>query len=406
MIIAIIFLLLVSLFFSGSETALTATNKVRLQAKANDGDKKSEKLLQLVSTPSEFITAILIGNNVANILLPTLVTMMAIDYGLNVGIASAVLTVTIIIFSEVIPKSVAASFPDRIAALVFPIIRMVVFILKPITFLLNRLTGTITRALSKGEVQVESVSKEELRAIVDIADSEGAFQKEESSRIRGVFDFYHLNVKDVLKTPRVEIVGLEHEASYQEVKELALSSPFTRYPIYGEDVDDIIGIFHSKYLIAWSDNKEETLLDYSDMDPLRVYEFNNIEWVFHKMLEEKKHMAIVLDEYGGTEGIVTQEDIIEVMIGQEIEDETDIEEDALIEKQTETEIICDGKITLHQLNNTFDTDIPEEDDVLAAYILRNFTTFPVEGDTLEKENLTFHILEIDGRYIKRVQIIK
>lgn len=406
MIIAIILLLFVSLFFSGSETALTATNKVRLQAKAIDGDTKSEKLLQLVSRPSEFITAILIGNNVANILLPTLVTMMAIDYGLNVGIASAILTITIIIFSEVIPKSVAASFPDRIANLVYPVIRAVVFILKPITFLLNGLTGIVTRALSNGEMQAESVSKEELRAIVDIADSEGAFQKEESSRIRGVFDFYDLNVKDVLKTPRVEIVGLEHEASYQEVKGLVLSSPFTRYPVFGEDIDDIIGVFHSKYLIGWSDDKEKSLADYSDMDPLRVYEFNNIEWVFHKMLEEKRHMAIVLDEYGGTEGIVTQEDIIEVMIGQEIEDEMDIKEDALVEKQTETEIICDGKITLHQLNNTFDTDIPEEDDVLAAYILRNFSTFPVEGDILERGNLTFRILEIDGRYIKRVQIIK
>ncbi|GIO23935.1 hemolysin family protein [Oceanobacillus sp. J11TS1] len=406
MIIAIIFLLFVSLFFSGSETALTATNKVRLQAKANDGDIKAEKLLHLVSKPSEFITAILIGNNVANILLPTLVTMLAINYGWNVGLASAILTVTIIIFSEVIPKSIAASFPNRISFLVFPIIRVVVFILKPITFLLNGLTGFITKVLSKGEVQAGSVSKEELRAIVDIADSEGAFQKDESSRIRGVFDFYHLNVKDVLKTPRVEIVGLDNEATYQEVKDLVLSSPFTRYPVYGEDVDDIIGIFHSKYLIAWTDDKGKVLTDYSDTDPLRVYEFNNIEWVFHKMLEEKKHMAIVLDEYGGTEGIVTQEDIIEVMIGQEIEDEMDIEEDALVEKLTETEIICDGKITLHQLNNTFDTDIPEEDDVLAAYILRNFTTFPAEGDSLEKENLTFHILEIDGRYIKRVQIIK
>nr|WP_239587854.1 CNNM domain-containing protein [Gracilibacillus alcaliphilus] len=403
---AIIFLLFVSFFFSGSETALTAANKMKLQTKAKAGDKKANKMLELLSKPSEFITAILIGNNISNILLPTLVTMMAVEYGFNVGLASAILTVTIIICSEVIPKSIAASFPNRIASLVYPIIRLVVTILKPITFLLNGMTEFITKKLSNGEVQTEAVSKEELRAIVDIADSEGAFHKDESSRIRGAFDFYNLDVKDVLKTPRVEMVALENTATYEEVKEAVLANSYTRYPIYGEDMDDIIAIFHSKYLIAWSDDKSRSLSDFSDTEPLYVYEFNQIEEVFRKMMQEKKHMAVVLDEYGGTEGIVTHEDIIETMIGLEIEDETDAEENALVEKHTDTEIICDGKITLHHLNNVFGTEIPEDEDVLAAYLLTQFSGFPQAGDSIERENLTFHILEVKERYISRVHIIK
>ncbi|WP_337017284.1 hemolysin family protein [Oceanobacillus massiliensis] len=406
MIIAIIVLLFVSFFFSGSETALTATNKMRLQSKANNDDIKAGKILQLVSKPREFITAILIGNNIANILLPTLVTMMALDYGWNVGIASAVLTVAIIIFSEVIPKSVAATFPDRISYMVYPFIKFVVVLLKPITILLNGLTGIITKALSKGQPVYPAISKEELMAIVDIADSEGTFKKEESNRIRGVLDFYNMNVKDVLKTPRVEIVSLPSTATFEEVRDTALKNPFTRYPIYEDDIDNIVGVFHSKYLIAWTVEMGKSLKHYSDTEPLTVYEFHSIEYVFRKMTKEKKHMAIVLDEYGGTEGILTHEDIIEAMIGLEIEDETDVESDSLVEKLTDTEIICDGKITLHRLNAVFHTDIPEEEDVLAGYLLKEFSEFPKEQDVIERDNLTFRILEVDGRSIKQVQVIK
>ncbi|WP_067727818.1 hemolysin family protein [Oceanobacillus damuensis] len=406
MIIAIIVLLFVSFFFSGSETALTATNRVRLQSKANNNDVRAGKILDLVSKPGEFITAILIGNNISNILLPTLVTMLAIDYGWNVAVASAILTIAIIIFSEVIPKSVAATFPDRIAYIVYPMIKFVVVILKPVTILLNGLTGLITRALSKGQPNDVSISKEELMAIVDIADSEGTFREEESNRIKGVLDFYNMNVKDVLKTPRVEIVSMPSTATYEEVRDTVLQNPFTRYPIYEDDIDNIVGVFHSKYLIAWTIETGRSLKYYSDTEPLTVYEFHSIEYVFRKMTKEKKHMAIVLDEYGGTEGILTHEDIIEAMIGLEIEDEMDVESDSLVEKLTETEIICDGKITLHRLNAVFDTDIPEEEDVLAGYLLKEFNEFPKEEDVIERENLTFRILEVDGRSIKQVQIIK
>ncbi|MFD2762385.1 hemolysin family protein [Lentibacillus juripiscarius] len=406
MIIAIIILLVASLFFSGSETALTATNKLKLQTKAKHNDKKAEKLLDLVSKPSEFITTILIGNNIANILLPTLVTTLAIQYDFNVGIASAFLTVTILVFSEVIPKSVAAAFPDRISPIIYPVIRFFIIVFKPITIVLNWLTGFITRALAKGELDDESISKEDLRAMVDIADSEGTFNQAESHRIKGVLDFYNLKVRDVIKTPRVDITALPITASFEEVRDVVIQNPYTRYPVYNEDIDDIVAIFHSKYLLSWSEERDKSLEAFSYMDPMIVYEFHPIEWVFRKMTKEKKHMTIVLDEYGGTEGILTHEDVIEAMIGLEIEDEMDSENEAIIEKMTETEMICDGKIPLRRLNSVFRTDIPEEEDVLAGYLLKEFIDFPKEGEVLERNNLTFKVLKIEGRMIRKVHIVK
>jgi len=406
LIIAIIFLLFVSLFFSGSETALTAANKMKLQSRANNNDKKAESLLQLISKPSEFITTILIGNNIANILLPTLVTTLAIQYGFSVGVASAILTVTIIIFSEVIPKSIAAAFPDRISLLVSPVIRFFVFVFKPITIVLNKLTGVITKALDKGQSNEVSISKEELRTMVDIADSEGTFNEEESLRIKGVLDFYNLNVKDVLKTPRVDMIALPADASFEEVRNIVIQNPYTRYPVYRKDMDDIIAVFHSKYLTSWSMDPEKPLEAFTYKEPLIIYEFQKIEWVFKKMTREQKHMAIVLDEYGGTEGILTHEDVIEAMIGLEIEDEMDTQTDTIIEKVSENEVICDGKITLRRLNSIFDTEIPEEEDVLAGYLLEEFNVFPEEGAVLERNGISFKILEIQGRKIKKVQVVK
>ncbi|MFD1172719.1 hemolysin family protein [Oceanobacillus picturae] len=403
MIIAIIILILTSFFFSGSETALTATNKMRLQSKE---DKKSKKLLDIVSKPEQFITAILIGNNISNILLPTLVTMVALEYGFSVGLASAILTVVIIIFAEVIPKSVAATFPDRISYLVYPVIRFVILIFKPLTFILNSITGFIIRILSKGQDKEASVSKEEIRAMVDIARTEGIFKQDESHRIKGVLEFNNLNVKDALKTPRVDLVGLPNDATFEEARDVAIQNPFTRYPIYEEDVDNIIGVFHSKYLLSWSIDPDQTLESFSDMDPLIVFEFHSIEYVFRKMMQEKKHMAVVLDEYGGTEGIITHEDIIEVLIGLEIEDETDVVSEALVEKVSDKEIVCHGKIPLHRLNTIFHTNIPEEEDVLAGYLIKEFNYFPEDGETLTAAGLTFTILRTDDRTLKRVQILK
>ncbi|WP_174731428.1 CNNM domain-containing protein [Mesobacillus harenae] len=406
MFIAILFFLLMSFFLSGSETALTAVNKMKIKTKADNDDKKSQKLLKLVSKPNELITGILIGNNIANIMLPTLVTIVAIEYGFNVGIATGILTLVLIVFAEVLPKSIAATFSEKVAYTVFPVIRVLLILFKPLTFLLTGFTRTIIKMISGGKAEPVSISKEELITMVDIAALEGTFRNEETQRIKGAIDFQNLDVKDALKTPRTEIIGIPIEAAFEDARDIVLNNSFTRYPIFKENMDNIVGVFHSKLLISWSLNPKMALDDLIDKEPLFVFEFHSIERVFKKMLKERKHIAIVLDEYGGTEGIITNEDIIEAMIGLEIKDEMDEDEEVLIDELTDSHIICNGKLGLHRLNEVFKTKLPEEEDNLSGFLLKEIGHFPAEGDTFEYHHLHFEIKSIDDNRLKLIEIKK
>lgn len=408
MIFLVIILLFTSLFFSGSETALTAVDKVKLQAKVQDGDSKAARLMGIVSRPSEFITTILIGNNISNIILPTLVTILALEYGWSVAAASAVLTITIILFAEVVPKSIAAAFPEKVSYLVMPVIRIFIILFKPITVILNLITDNITKILSRGEQPSWTVSKDELVNLIDIANAEGVLKVRERNRIKGILDFRDLNVKDIMSTPRTEMDAIRVDTPYEEVVGTVVSLMHTRYPVYEENLDDIVGVFHTKYLLKWSLEPEKDLLDFSDTDPLTVKEFDAVEDVLRKMTKERRHLAIVLDEYGGTEGIVTHEDIIENMLGFDIEDETDVRSDALVEKMTKDEIICDGRITLHRLNTQFETAIPEEEDTLSGYLFKEFNDIPVQGDVFKNEalGLRFEVMVMENQTIRTIRILK
>lgn len=403
--ISIIILFIASSYFSGSETALTATNEMKLQLKAASGDKKAERLLRLVNNPDLFIPGILIANNVPNIVLPSLVTIVALEFGWNIGITTAVLTVLIIIFAEVMPKSVAAAFPEKIAYIVYYPTMLILMILKPFIWLLNLLTKTTIRLLGRNQVQEVTISKAEMRAMVDIAHTEGTFRNDEMSRLKSVLDFQTLNVSDVLKTHRVEMKAVPANISFEEAEEFLLSNHHTRYPIYDDDIDNIVGVFHSKFILRWAKNRNKLIKDFSDMDPLFVYEFNLIEDVFKQMTEKKKHIAIVLDEYGGTEGLITHEDLIETMIGEDIEDEMD-EDDALIHSQTDREIICDARLSLHRLNNVFKINLPEEADNVAGFVLNRYSHLPEEGEEFTYEDLEFEILEVSERRVHLVRIRK
>ena len=404
--IALGFFLLMSLFLSGSETALTAVNRMKVHLRANQGDVKSQKLEKLIAKPDRMITTILIGNNIANIMLPTLVTTIAITEGWEVGIATAILTVVLILFGEVLPKTIAATFSDRVAYLVAPVISFLVVILKPLTWLLSQFTNIFIRIISKGTVKEATMTKEELRSMVDIASTEGTFEEDESERIKGVLDFPHKDVSDVMSTHRTDTVGIALDSTYEEVRDLILDSSYTRYPVYEESMDNVVGLFYSKKLIEWSMNPNLTLEELMDDNPLFVVQSVSVEKVFKMMMAKKKHMAVILDEYGGTLGIVTHEDIIEEMIGQDIEDETDEEDDELVFEMTDNKLSCHGRLEIEDVNEMFEVNVPNDHDTIAGFVMQQLGHVPDEGEQFTYENLHVEINEMDRNRIVRLTITK
>ncbi|WP_017379461.1 hemolysin family protein [Paenisporosarcina sp. TG-14] len=396
--------LVLSLFFSGSETALTAVNRMKVQLRAEHGDRMSQKLLMLLAKPDRMITTILIGNNIVNILMPILLTFIVLKYNWNIAIATTILTVTIIIFGEVLPKTIAVTFSDRISYIVAPIIAFLVQILRPITFLIAKFTNIFIRIISKGTIKQATLTKEELRTMVDIASTEGTFQEDESERLKGVLDFPHKDVEDVLETHRTEIVGIQMNSTYEEARDIILEHYYTRYPVFEESMDHIVGMFYSKTLIEWSMDPTMEMHELIDREPLFVVQSVSVEKVFKQMLTKKKHMAIVLDEYGGTLGIVTHEDIIEEMIGQEIEDESDEDEDVLVYEMNETRLICHGRLEIEDVNEMFKVQVPNDHDTIGGFVLEQLGHMPENGEQFSYDNLHFEVNLMDRNRILQLTV--
>jgi len=402
--IALGLFLFLSFYLSGSETALTAVNRRKVQFRANQGDVHAIKLQNLISKPDRMITAILIGNNIANIMMPTLVTMIAIDQGLSVGVWTGVLTVIIIVFGEVLPKTIAATFSERVSYMVSPSIMLLVKVLTPLTALLGLFTNIFIRIISKGTVTKATLTKDDLRSMVDIASIEGTFEMDESNRLKEVLDFAEKDVSDVLETHRMDIIGLPIEATYEEVRDTILEHSYTRYPVYEDSMDTILGVFYSKMLIKWSIDPKQTLGELIDRNTFYVVQSASVEKVFKMMLSKKKHMAIVLDEYGGTLGMITHEDIIEEMIGQDIEDETDDDEEVFVYEKTDTMLICHGRLEIVDAMDLLGIELPMDHETLGGFVLQELGHVPEEGERFTYDHLRFEIEEMERNRIIRMTI--
>lgn len=400
------FALLVSFFLSGSETALMTVSRMKVRLRAEQGDRAAEKLLALLSKPDQMTITILVGNTIANIAMTVLLIIVAENYEWNIIWSVVILTVVIILFAEVLPKTIAATFSETIVYMVAPMIRLLVRLLRPLTFVIAEFINMMIRIGSKGAVKETTISKEELLNMVDIASTDGTFEEEESERIKGILDFPHKDVSDVLSTHRTEVIGLPLEATYEEVRDTILEHSYTRYPVYDESLDSIIGLFYSKKLIEWSMDPSLQLESIIDKEPLFVVQTLSVEKVFKLMLTHKKHMAIVLDEYGGTLGIVTHEDLIEEMIGQEIEDETDDNEEILVHEITENRLICAGRIEIVEVNELFDVSIINENETIGGFVLEQLGHVPEENEQFTYENLLIEINEMDRNRIVKLTIIK
>ncbi len=403
----LLFILLgLSSFFSASETALMSLSKIRIRHMVEEDIKGAALVNKLIENPNKLLSAILVGNNVVNIGASALATSLFIKlFGANgVAIATAFMTILVLIFGEITPKSLAAQNSEDVSLKVSKPIAFVVSALNPIIVVFNYLTKFVIKFLG-GEPNVHQpfITEEELRTMVDVSHEEGVLEVEEKEMIHNVFEFGDLQAKDVM-IQRTDVIGVDVTSTYEEIMEIFKEEQFSRMPIYEENIDDIVGILNVKDLVFVENKKEKfNIKDYM-REAFYTYEYKKITDLFKEMRIERTHMAIILDEYGGTAGIVTMEDLLEEIVG-DIEDEYDAEEDDEIQVVKEDEYIVDGSVRISLVNDMIGTHIESEEfDSIGGVIIGQLGRLPEEGEIVEYENIRFTVESIDKNRIKKVRI--
>ncbi|SFN90562.1 HlyC/CorC family transporter [Proteiniclasticum ruminis] len=407
-IILLVILVISSGFFSSAETAFTAANRLKLRHMAEEGSKSAKRALRLIENPSKLISALLIGNNIVNIFASSLATLVAIDlYGISAtGIATSILTIVIIIFGEITPKSFATQHAEKVSMMFSKPVGILMTLLTPFVIIFYSISSWIIR-LFGGDISQSHplVTEEELKTMVDVGSEEGVFEQEEKEMLHNIFDFGDLQVRDIM-VQRVDITALDVDATYEEVLEIVKDEQFSRFPVYREDIDDIIGILNVKDLLFLTEAEKRgfKLEDYI-REPYFAYEFKRITDLFKELKKTRTHISIILDEYGGTVGVVTIEDLLEEIVG-EIDDEYDDDKETDIETIRKNEYMVSGSYRLDELNDLIGTDIESEEfDSIGGYLIGILGTFPASGEVIETDGIRFVVDEVDKNRIKKIRMI-
>ena len=404
-IIVLIILLVLSGFFSMSETALMALSKIRIRHMVEEGVKGAKLVEKLTEDPNKLLGAILIGNNIVNILASSLATTLFVSLvgPSGVGVATAVMTVLVLIFGEITPKSIAKQKSEEGSLKVSKPINIIVKILKPFIGIFSFISSLFIRLLGGDPKATEPfITEEELRTMVGVSEEEGVLEDVEKEMIFNVFDFADSQAKDVM-VQRVDIVAVDTEATYEEVLEVIKTEQFSRIPVYNQTIDDIVGVLYVKDLIIAGQNKEGFKVSDYMREPYYTFEFKKIKELFNEMKKTRNHLSVVLDEYGGTVGIVTIEDLIEEVFG-DIEDEYD-DYDKEIEVVKEDEYIVDGSAKLDDISELIGVNMESEEfDSVGGLIIGELGRFPDNKEEVTLNKIRFVVEEVDKNRIKKVRI--
>ncbi len=404
-IIALIVFLAFSAFFSASETALMSLSKIRIRHMVEERMKGADLIQRLIDDPSKLLGAILIGNNVVNIGASALTTSLFISIfgSAGVGIATGVMTILVLIFGEITPKSLAAQNSEKIALKVAKPLSAITMLLSPLVKVMTFLTGFIIRLLGgTNDGKQAMITEDELKTIVNVSHEEGVLEVEEKQMIHNVFEFGDSQAKDVM-TPRTDMIAIDVMSSYEEVMNTFKAEQFTRIPVYEESYDHIVGIITIKDFVFNVPEPSKFVLKEQMRAPYFTYEFKGTSELFTEMRQARTQMAIVLDEYGGTAGIVTLEDLVEEIVG-DIEDEYDeLEKDIQVIK--EDEYIVDGSTRIEDVNDMLGIHIESEHfDTIGGYVIELLGRFPETGERVEMQHLVFIIELVDKNRIERIRI--
>lgn len=382
-------LILLSALFSSAETALTTSNKLKIQSLADQGSKRARILLKISEDSGKMLSAILIGNNLVNNAATALTTSLIIQLFGNsaVGIATGVITLLILIFGEISPKTLATIHSEKMALLYAPLIHFLMKIFTPVIFIVNKLSmGVLFLLRVNPDQKVNTMTEHELRTIVDVSHEDGVIESEEKEMIYNVFDMGDAKAKDIM-VPRVHVTFADINSTYDELIEIFREDKFTRLPIYEETTDNVVGTINMKDLLLYNYNDKK---EFHVRDILReayfTYEYKSISELLVEMRQASINIAIVLDEYGETAGLITLEDLLEEIVG-EIHDEYDENEEEFIRQINEREYIIEGSMNLDDLNDSLGLNFSSEDyDSLGGFIIEHLDRLPEEGDEFTTED--------------------
>lgn len=406
-LIVLVILLALSSFFSSAETALTTVNKLRIRTMVDEGVKHASTVSRLIEDPGKMLSAILIGNNVVNLSASSLSTTLAINIGGSTaaGIATGILTLLILIFGEITPKTLATIHAERLALIYSPIILFITIILTPIIFVINKLSLALLFLLRVDPKKKTAIMTEnELRTIVDVSHEEGVIESEERKMITNVVDFGDSLAKDIM-VPRIDMASATINMTYSELLEVFREEKYSRLPVYSEEKEDVIGIINLKDVFFFRDDESSFHIKDYMRSPYFTFEFKKTSELLKEMRKESISMAIVLDEYGATAGLITIEDLLEEIVG-EIRDEYDEDEEDTIIVFNDHEFIADGTAKLDEINEVVQLNLESDDyDSIAGHIIHLLDHLPEEGEQIKENNVTFIVSKVDKNRIDKVHII-
>ena len=401
-IFVMILCIILSAFFSATETAFSSSNKIKLLSFSENGNKKAQRVLDTIEKYDKFLTTILIGNNVVNILLASLATVMFVErvsqkHGTT--LATVTVTVAVLIFGEITPKSVAKQIPEKFAMTVEPVVRVLMILFTPISFLFSLWTKLVSKITVAGEDN--SITDDELITIVKEAENEGGLDKNESELIQNAIVFDDRQAEDIL-TPRVDIVAVSFDADRKDISEAFSESGYSRIPVYEGSLDNIIGIIHQRDFYEQVIEKKKNVKSILKK-PVFVAPTMKISNLLRELQKAQTHIAVVVDEYGGTAGLVTMEDILEELVGEIWDEHDEIVED-IVEKK-ENEFVVQGNLLLEEFFERFDIeDENSEADTVSGWVMERLECIPEKNDSFEYGPLLIVISEIVNRRITELTV--
>ena len=405
-IIILVVLLLLSAFFSSAETALTTANHIRMLTLADEGNKRAARVLKITDDSGKMLSAILIGNNIVNLTASSIATSLAIRLfgSVGAGIATGILTVLILIFGEISPKTLATIHAEKLAMMYSGIIQFIMTVLTPVIFIINKLSIVFLQLLRVNPEKSKNIITEaELKTIVDVSHESGVIETGEREMIHNVFDFSDATAKEIM-TPRIDMTFVCSDGTYRDILEIYRENHYTRIPVYEETTDNVIGILNMKDLLLYEDTGHFAVKKIM-REPFFTYEQKNTAELFVEMQNKSINLAIVLDEYGLTAGMVTMEDLLEEIVG-DIRDEYDANEDAEIVPVNDTVYLVTGSMNLEDLCGQLGLHLTSDDyDTIGGYFIESCDHLPEEGEkVITEDNVKLTVTSVSKNRIEQLRI--